>query len=66
MKKTWGQIKSECLSLGFERARAYQKNPNIFIESVNRAMVRVASYVKPILGKYVISQRLIQNVLPAP
>ena len=66
MKKTWGAVKSECLNLGFERARAYQKNPNIFIESVNRAMVRVASYVKPILGKYVISQRLIQNVLPAP
>lgn len=64
MKKSWGAVKLECTNLGFEKTTAYQKNPSIFIESVNRAMVRVAGYVKPILGKYVISQNSLQNAIP--
>jgi hypothetical protein len=64
MKKTWGAVKSECINLGFEKFTAYQKNPSIFVEAVNRAMVRIAGHIKPILGKYVISQYPLQNAIP--
>lgn len=66
MKKTWGQLKSECINLGFEKTTAYQKNPSIFIESANRALILISTTVRPILGKYVVTHNPIPNILPSP
>lgn len=66
MKRTWGYIKSECINLGFDKATAFQKNPSLFVESANRAMNIIATTVKPILAKYVITHNPLENLLPNP
>ena len=54
MYKTWGEIKSEIINLGFEQSNAYAENPKSCIEAVNRAMTIVAAFVRPLIGHYVI------------
>lgn len=66
MTYTWGTLKSECKNLGFEKTTAYQKNPAFFIECANRALNLIATTVKPIYGKYVISHNPLNNLLPSP
>ena len=46
MYKTWGEIKSEIINLGFEQSNAYAENPKSCIEAVNRAMTIVAAFVR--------------------
>lgn len=54
MYKTWSEIRSEILNLGFEQAGAYAENPQAFIEAVNRAMTVVAAFAAPPPGHCVI------------
>ena len=54
MYKTWGEIKSEIINLGYEQPGAYAENPQSCIEAVNRAMTIIAAFVRPLLGHYVI------------
>ena len=54
MYKTWGEIKSEIINLGYEQPGAYAENPQSCIEAVNRAMTIIAAFVRPVLGHYVI------------
>lgn len=46
--RTWGEIRSECTSLGFEKSSAYSKNESAFIEAANRAQLLIASAVRPV------------------
>ena len=64
--KTWGTLKEEILALGFAKQQEYQKNAGSFIQATNRAMIQVATTVKPILGRYVISRSPMPNALPNP
>lgn len=66
MGKTWGQLKSECINLGFDRATAYQKNPSLFVEAANRSINYIAETVKPIVAKYVVTHNPIENLLKNP
>ena len=55
MKTTWGQIKQECIDLGFEKSTAYQKNQSIFINSINRAIRQISTTDKPNIERLTIN-----------
>lgn len=52
--RTWGEIKSECVSLGFEKTSAYSKNVAAFVEAANRAQLLIASTARPVYESLVI------------
>lgn len=63
---TWGEIKTKITGLGFEKINAYSKNQQLYIDGVNRAIAEIASTFRPILGRYLISQYPIPNLLSQP
>ena len=59
----WGEIKRQCLQLGFMKERDYLKNREAFFSSANWAQNQIALYVRPILKKQVINSRFPKNVI---
>ena len=53
---TWKELKSQCLSLGFEKDGAYTKNAAAFIEAANEAMRIIAVNIRPITASLHIEQ----------
>lgn len=43
MSKTWRQIRSETINLGFEKIKSYEKNPTSYVEAFNWAQKFLAS-----------------------
>ena len=60
---TWGEIKNQCLQLGFMKGRDFLRNKEAFFSSCNWAQNQIALYVKPIIKKQVINLRVPENVL---
>jgi hypothetical protein len=54
--KTWGNLKEEIISLGFEKDAAYDRYENIIITAVNRAMVMLCATVRPIKRRLQVEQ----------
>lgn len=54
MKKTWGEIRSETLNLGFEKVEAYDKNRQAYIQAYNWAQNLIASTVGKITKQLII------------
>lgn len=46
--KTWGELKKDILSLGFEKDATYEKYEQIIITATNRAMTLICATVRPI------------------
>ena len=49
--RTWKEIRSEIINLGFENSDIYEKHKDIFIEAVNRACTVIACGVCPLIEK---------------
>lgn len=60
---TWGEIKKQCIQLGFMKGRDFLKNREAFFSSANWAQNQIALYVKPIIKKQIINTRTPENVL---
>ena len=60
---TWGEVKKQCLALGFSKSKEFSANKDAFFASANWAQNQVALYAKPILKKIVINHRAPKNVL---
>lgn len=53
----WGDVRRECVHLGFEKDSAYDKYHDQFITAVNRAILLIAATVKPVVGRIQITQK---------
>ena len=52
MNKSWGEIRSETLNLGFEKIKAYDKNKSAYIQAYNWAQNLISSTVGGIIRTY--------------
>lgn len=55
-KKTWAEIRSETVNLGFEKFKAYEKNKDTYAQAYNYAQGLIAGTTDPILEKVVLSK----------
>lgn len=60
---TWGEIKKQCIQLGFMKERDFLKKREAFFSSANWAQNQIAMYVKPIIKKLAVNSRAPENVL---
>ena len=65
---TWGEIRKSCLSLGFEKDNAYDKNKQSYVDAYNWAQNFLASTYAPIVDfilktKYSTDTEVIINML---
>lgn len=60
---TFGELKRQILNLGFETADAYDEEPSIMVDSVNRAMREITNLF-PLTASYQIIQYPLPNLLP--
>jgi len=58
MPKTWADIRSETLNLGFEKTKAYDKNKAAYVEAYNWRQGYIASDIGGILDKLVVTAKL--------
>ena len=49
--KTWKEIRTETLNLGFEKIKAYEKNKQAYVDAYNWAQGLIASTIGGVLGK---------------
>lgn len=61
-----GYIKEEIYNLNYETKEDYSEKPSVITQAINRAVQRICNEVKPILGKYVISQYPLDSLLQNP
>lgn len=61
-----GYIKDEIYNLNYETKEDYSEKPSVITQAINRAIQRICNEVKPILGKFVISQFPFESLLPNP
>ncbi len=54
--KTWADIRSETVNLGFEKIKSYEKNRDAYIQAYNYAQGLIASTTDPIMDKLVIEK----------
>lgn len=54
--KTWGEVKSEILHLGFEKQENYKNLDGEIISAVNRSMVTICATVRPIKRRLQVKQ----------
>lgn len=62
----YGYIKEEIFNLAFETQEEYSEKFSIVTQAINRAIQTICNEVRPILGKYQISQYPLKNLLPNP
>lgn len=58
MAKTWAEIRSETLNLGFEKVKAYDKNQAAYVEAFNWAQGLIASDIGGVLDTLTINAKL--------
>ncbi len=58
MAKTWAEIRSETLNLGFEKVKAYDKNRAAYVEAYNWRQGYIASDIGGILDKITVTARV--------
>ncbi len=54
--KTWGELKKEILTLGFEKEYNYSRFEDSVLPAVNRAMVMICATVRPIKRRLQVDQ----------
>lgn len=59
--RTWGEIRSEIINLGFENSDIYEKHKDIFIEAVNRACTVIACGVSPLIERLEVKKEEFEN-----
>ncbi len=57
MPKTWAEIRSETLNLGFEKTKAYDKNKTAYVEAYNWRQGYIASDIGGISDKLTITAK---------
>lgn len=62
---TWKEIVRQAIKLGEEQSSAFTKNKDAFIDAANYAQNYICFSARPIIGKYVISNRCLENLIPS-
>lgn len=55
--KTWGELKTDIMMLGFEKKDNYKTNSDLIQAAVNRAMVMICATVRPIKRRLQVEQQ---------
>lgn len=60
---TWLDLRNQCIELGFTKEKDFTKNKSAFYHAATWATNYIALNVKPIIKRYVITHRVLDNLL---